>query len=418
MPDSSGSSPCLGDDALARRARARRRSRGNEPWPLADEDRCWAIVEGAVDVFVVSVGDGRRDGGPAPRGAGRARPAALPAARSPGGAGRRGGHAPRRPVRHRRHRHADPRARCRELLDDPVERLLMTLALSDWAETLSVALPRERDGRSRRPPPHPGRPQTLAPGEALVARGGAACVRVIAGTAHLVSDPDDAARTAATGWVPLTGDTWLEAEDDVEPARRLTSPVALRGEPGMAPIDHLYALLMAGLVARLPRVGRPGGRPPAPARGHAAPRVRRAPSPVRPACWTPRTLGGRRSRGGRRCSAPAASSAAAWASASRPPPRSSRRRRGRRPRGGDRPRIPRALPARDAGRRVVAPRQRSPARLHGRRGPRRAPAQGIARLPRVAARAPARRSRVTAETAAGDRRRRRPCSTGRSPSAR
>ncbi len=123
----------------------------------------------------------------------------------------------------------------------------MTLALSDWAETLCVALP-----ETRRPftatAAAPGSTQTLAPGEALVARGGAACVRVSAGTAHLVSDPE-MPLVPSTGWVPLTGDTWLEADDEVT-LETVHLAVALRGEPGMEPIDHLYALLMAGLLAR------------------------------------------------------------------------------------------------------------------------------------------------------------------------
>ncbi len=59
MPDSSGSSPILSDERwLAGRDLVT--VAGNEPWPLADEDRCWAVVEGAVDIFIVGVGE---DGG-------------------------------------------------------------------------------------------------------------------------------------------------------------------------------------------------------------------------------------------------------------------------------------------------------------------------------------------------------------------
>jgi NHLM bacteriocin system ABC transporter ATP-binding protein len=119
--------------------------------------------------------------------------------------------------------------------------------MTDWAETLSAALP-----ESRRPfsgvAATPGAPQQLASGDALLARGGATCVRIISGSALLASDPAMPV-TPETGWIPLTGDTWLEAQDDVELETRYLVE-AFRGEPGLAPLDHLYTLLMTGLMAR------------------------------------------------------------------------------------------------------------------------------------------------------------------------
>ena len=94
----------------------------------------------------------------------------------------------------------------------------------------------------------PGPERTLAAGDTLTARGGAACVRLTRGTAHLVSDPT-MALTAGGGWVPLTNDTWLEAQNDVS-CEIMYLAEALRGEPGLAPLDGLYGLLMRGLAAR------------------------------------------------------------------------------------------------------------------------------------------------------------------------
>ena len=212
MPDSSGSSPILGDDRwLADRELVT--LHGNQPWPLTDEDRCWAVVEGAVDVFAVRLGEDGETGarrhvtvaGPGQLLSGgalatdedgravtllavpsttagvvtlsRADVRALP---------RRPGRAPPHDARHHRLGGDAERRRCPS-----------------------------RDGRSAASPPRPGASQQLAPGEALLARGGATCVRVISGTARLASDPAMPV-TPETGWVPLTGDTWLEAEDDVE----------------------------------------------------------------------------------------------------------------------------------------------------------------------------------------------------------
>ena len=142
----------------------------------------------------------------------------------------------------------------RVLLDDPIERLLMTLAITDWAETLSVALP-----EARRPfsgvAATPGARQLLPAGEALLARGGATCVRVHLrhgaarlGPGHAGDAPARAgSRSPATpGWRPETRWSW----------RRATSSEALRGDPASRPLDHLYGLLMAGLLDRYGRADR------------------------------------------------------------------------------------------------------------------------------------------------------------------
>jgi NHLM bacteriocin system ABC transporter ATP-binding protein len=247
MPDSSGSSSVLGDDRwLADRELVT--LHGNQPWPLVHEDRCWAIVEGAVDVFAVSLDD---DG---EAGARRHVTVSGPGQLLCGGALAEddSGRAvtllavPSTTAGVVQLSRADVLA----LMDDPVERLLMTLALGDWAETLSAALP-----EARRPfsgvAATPGAPQQLAAGEALLARGGATCVRVVSGTALLASDAAMPV-TPETGWVPLTGDTWLEAAGDVGVETTYLA-AALRGEPGLAPVDHLCELLMAGLLDRYRR---------------------------------------------------------------------------------------------------------------------------------------------------------------------
>ena len=160
MPDSSANSPLLGDDRwLAGRELVT--LRGNQPWPLTDGDRCWAIVEGAVDVFSVHVGE---DG---EMGARRHVTVAGPGQLLSGGAlaAAEDGRAVTLL--------AVPsttagvvtlsRAEVRELLDDPVERLLMTLAITDWAETLSIgaargAAPVQRRRRHTGRPPGPVTP--------------------------------------------------------------------------------------------------------------------------------------------------------------------------------------------------------------------------------------------------------------------
>jgi ATP-binding cassette subfamily C protein len=133
------------------------------------------------------------------------------------------------------------------LLADPAERLLATLALSDWIETLSSHLPRKR-----RPfagvPATPGEELKLDAGESLTARGGAAAVRVTTGTALLVSD-EAMPVTAASGWMPVTDDTWLEAREAIS-CEAVYLVQALRGEAGLEPLDALYRALMAVLRER------------------------------------------------------------------------------------------------------------------------------------------------------------------------
>ena len=55
---------------------------------------------------------------------------------------------------------------------------------------------------------------------------------------------------AGDGWVPLTDDTWLEAEDQVT-CEALYLAQALR--TGLGPVDELYRLLMLGLQERYRR---------------------------------------------------------------------------------------------------------------------------------------------------------------------
>ena len=133
---------------------------------------------------------------------------------------------------------------------DPAERLLATLALSEWTETLSALLPRKR-----RPfaslAATPGSTLEIKAGDSVSARGGAACVRVVSGTALLVSD-EAMPVTAATGWLPVTDDTWLEAQGDLT-CEAVYLVQALRGELGLAPIDALYHVLMLGLRERYRR---------------------------------------------------------------------------------------------------------------------------------------------------------------------
>ena len=248
MPHSSGSSP-LADEGAWLAGRETVEAHGNQPWLLDSRDACWAVLDGAVDVFAVHVdpehGTGARHH-VAQAGPGQLLCGGAYLADDTG----RGGMAllavPSPVVTVVRL----TRDEVGELLADPMERLLATLALSEWTETLSAHLPRKR-----RPfaslAATPGGPLTLKEGESLTARGGAACVRVLTGTALLVSD-EAMPVTAADGWVPVTDDTWLEAQDDVT-CEALYLVQALRGEQGLSPVDELYRELMSGLRERYRR---------------------------------------------------------------------------------------------------------------------------------------------------------------------
>lgn len=248
MPPSSASRP-PGEESSWLAGREHIEVHGNEPWLLDDRERFWAVVAGEVDVFAVRVGASGEPG--ARHHVAQAGPGQLlnGGGVSPGDFGAEGMALLAVPSGE-----ASVAALSREevsaLLDDPEERLLAILALSEWAETLSAALPEARRPYAGRPAV-PGTSVLLAEGEALIARGGAACVRVTEGEAYLVSDPS-MPLNADRGWVPLTSDTWL-----VAPERATCGVVhlaqALRGEAGLGPLDELLALLLGGLSARYRR---------------------------------------------------------------------------------------------------------------------------------------------------------------------
>ena len=248
MPPSSASRPPA-DESSWLAGRDDVELQGNQPWLLDDRDQYWAVIAGGIDVFAVSV-----DAGGEPRArhhVAQAGPGQFISGRpvSPGALGADGmallavpsGTATIVPL---------TRAEVSALLADPTERLLAVLALSEWAETLSASLPEVRRPYASRAA-IPGTSLTLSDGESLTARGGAACVRVTHGQALLVSD---AAMPVgpASGWVPLTSDTWLEAHDTAT-CDVVHLAQALRGEPGLAPVDDLLDLLMRGLFARYQR---------------------------------------------------------------------------------------------------------------------------------------------------------------------
>ena len=249
----------------------------------------------------------------------------------------------------------------------------MTLALSDWAETLCVALPRGAAAVHRRPPPHPGRRQTLAPGESLV-RPRRRRVRARASPARRawcrtrpcrLGPPPGGCRSPATpGSRPRTTSACETVYLVAGPARRA----------GARPIDHLYRLLMAGLRARYR--ARTTRRPPRLRlrEDDAAPARSRARSPGRRACWTPSDRGGSGGRGGPAARRLPHHRHAAWACASAAPPPRLAATRAATPSRRSRAH-PTSATAGDAGRRVVAPRQRAAPRLHRRRG------QPVALLP-------------------------------------
>jgi len=248
MPRSSGSSP-LSDEGAWLAGRDAVEAHGNQPWLLEAHDSCWAIISGTVDVFAVHVdaetGTGARhhvaQAGPGQLLCGGAY---LPADSGRDGMALLAVPSPTVTVV------TLTRTEVGELLADPMERLLAALALSEWTETLSAHLPRKR-----RPfaslAATPGSTLELKEGESLSARGGAACVRVLSGTALLVSD-EAMPVTAGGGWVPVTDDTWLEAKDDVT-CEAVYLVQALRSDMGLAPVDELYRILMLGLRERFRR---------------------------------------------------------------------------------------------------------------------------------------------------------------------
>ena len=126
MPRSSGSSP-LPDEAAWLAGRETVSAHGNQPWLLDTSDACWAILDGAVDVFAVHVD--QEEGTGARHHVAQAGPdsccAAEPtcAARTSGAGGMALLAVPS-PARHRRRAH--PRHEVGELLADPAERLLAT----------------------------------------------------------------------------------------------------------------------------------------------------------------------------------------------------------------------------------------------------------------------------------------------------
>ena len=248
MPRSSGSRP-LSDESAWLAGRATVEARGNEPWLLDEREACWAVVDGLVDVFAVDVASGGDTGARhhvAQAGAGQLLCGGAVLSPEPGRAGMALLVVPSPTVT------VVPltRSEVLGLLADPAERLLATLALSDWAETLSARLPRKR-----RPfasvPAAPGAPLELLEGQSLTARGGAACVRLTAGSARLVSD-EAMTVTAPSDWLPITDNTWLEAAEDVV-CEAVYLVRALHGDAGLAPIDELYRVLMTGLRERYRR---------------------------------------------------------------------------------------------------------------------------------------------------------------------
>ena len=249
MPSSSGNRGPLADEAAWLAGRPTVEAHGNQPWLLDAHDACWAILDGSVDVFAVHVdpeeGTGARhhvaQAGPGQLLCGGAY---LPDDSGRGGMALLAVPSPAVTVV------ALTRAQVGELLADPMERLLATLALSEWTETLSAHLPRKRRPFAGTSAPARGTFEARE-GESVSARGGAACLRVVSGTALLVSD-EAMPVTAANGWVPVTDDTWLEAQGDMT-CEAVYLVQALRGEQGLAPIDALYRLLMEGLRERYRR---------------------------------------------------------------------------------------------------------------------------------------------------------------------
>ena len=248
MPDSSGNRPPA-DEGGWLEGRPVLELHGNEPWMLDDRERCRAVTAGSVDVFAVRVD---ADGRPGARrhvaraGAGQLLCGGAWLADAGGAGGLTLLVVPSSTASV-----VDlSRGEVEELLADPFERLLMVLAISEWAETLSASLP-----QARRPfesvAAAPGTDLALPAGSALTARGGAACVRLTSGSARLVSDAAMQV-SPGSGWIPLTGDVWLEADDDaVYEVMYLAE--ALRSDPGLRPVDGLYDLLTAGLSVRLRR---------------------------------------------------------------------------------------------------------------------------------------------------------------------
>lgn len=244
MPDSSASRPeePTGDWLVGRAVVT---LRGNQPWLLADREHCWAIVGGAVDVFAVHVGADGETG--ARRHVAVAGPGQLLCGGAFAARDTESGVSLLAVPSHTTDVVVLTRDEVAAMLTDPAEQLLMRLAISDWAETLSVTL-----AQTRRPSAGiaaaPGAPQSLSPGQSLTARGGAACVRLTSGAALLVSDPS-MPLNPASGWIPLTSDTWLETQDDTV-VETLYLAEALAEEPGLSPIDTLYGVLLKGLLAR------------------------------------------------------------------------------------------------------------------------------------------------------------------------
>jgi len=217
---------------------------GNQPWLLDDPEQCWAVVAGTMDVFAVHVGADGEVGARhhvAQAQAGQLLTGTQVTPGAPGAAGMALLAVPAGTVSIVEITAAEVGA----LLADPLERLLTTLALTEWAEALSATLPRTR-------PPFtgiaalPGADLVLGAGTALTVRGGAACVRVRRGRALLASDPA-MPLTSERGWVPLTGDTWLMPETDVT-CDVMHLAQAVREAPGLTPMTGLNELLLQSIA--------------------------------------------------------------------------------------------------------------------------------------------------------------------------
>ncbi len=269
MPRSSASDPSGGALSWAPGHPAQARS-GNKPWTLDDPATVWGVVSGEIDVFAVRV---RADGSAGARhfvarvsadsaltgvtvpdgdGAGTVPGTGTTGTTGSSGAGPGAGTVLALlavPAGTAMVAKID-RAEIWDELVDPADRMLYLLAIAEWTETLSAALPEAMPPEPALPA-RPGMAQSLPAGTAFVPAGGAQCMRLVAGRAELVSDPA-LSLGVGFGWIPMTRDTWLLArEDSTIDVVHLVRGLA--GDPSLRAADTLARFVLARLSARIRR---------------------------------------------------------------------------------------------------------------------------------------------------------------------